>query len=114
MDQHLTDLFSEIDSEAKLKSRFVAAKQPETNHVEFKEKSDSRIPDLHKDDRRNFSKALSAFSNADGGLLIWGVRTRFKDGRDVAWTLKPIKQVKEMAERLRASLLDTLMPQIRR
>jgi hypothetical protein len=113
IDEQLFNLFAEINSPLDVKSKLITPRQPETNHLEFKEKSDSRVPDLGKDDKRNFSKALSAFSNADGGILIWGIRTkRLPDnGGDVAWSLKPIARVNEMAERLRNSLLDILMPQ---
>jgi hypothetical protein len=83
----------------------------ETNHLEFKEKADRRYPDLAENDKKNFSKALSAFSNADGGLLIWGVYTRRRDGRDYAAGVKPIQNVEDFAERLRTSLLDTIIPQ---
>lgn len=113
MDEQLIDLFVGVNSPQDVKSRFVTSRQPETNHLEFKEKSDSRVPDLGKDDKRNFSKALSAFSNAEGGILVWGIRTkRLPDnGGDVAWSIKPIMRVNEMAERLRSCLLDILMPQ---
>jgi hypothetical protein len=111
VDQQLIDLYDEIRSEANLRSRFITPRHTETNHVEFKGKKDRRVPDLEDNDRRNFSKALSAFSNANGGILIWGIRTRRKDGRDVASALAPIKQIQDMAERLRSSLLDVLEPQ---
>jgi hypothetical protein len=28
---------------------------------------------LHRDDRKNFAKAVSGFGNSDGGLVVWGV-----------------------------------------
>jgi predicted HTH transcriptional regulator len=28
---------------------------------------------LDDDDKRNFSKGLSAFANSDGGVLVWGL-----------------------------------------
>jgi hypothetical protein len=28
---------------------------------------------LHRDDRKNFGKAVSGFGNSDGGLVVWGV-----------------------------------------
>lgn len=111
MDQQLVDLSMQLNSYAAVKSRFITARQSETNYIEFKEKHDSRSPDLHQDDSKNFAKTLSAFSNSDGGLLVWGIRTRRIDGRDVVWTIKPIVRVEEFAERLRDSLLNALMPQ---
>lgn len=113
IDEQLLSRFEEVSSPLDIKSKFVTPRLPETNHLEFKEKRDSRVPNLESDDKRNFSKTLSAFSNADGGILIWGVRTKHlpDNGGDVAWSLKPITRANEMAERLRSSLLDILMPQ---
>lgn len=38
-------------------------------------------------DRKNLAKALSGFSNSEGGVLIWGIDT---NERDIANALKPI------------------------
>jgi len=111
VDDQLLDLYNGVTSEADVKARFITPRQTETNYIEFKEKADSRLPDLSESDKRNFSKALSSFSNAEGGILVWGIRTRRRDGRGYAAVIKPIKQVEAFAERLRDSLIDTLMPQ---
>ncbi len=58
IDEQLLNLFVGISSPLDIKSKFVTSRRPETNHLEFKEKSDSQIPDLGKDDKRNFSKTL--------------------------------------------------------
>lgn len=110
-DRELVDLFESLRSEDNLRSRFISIGQPETTYLEFKQKHDRRTPDLHTDDTDNFSKALSSFSNANGGLLIWGIETKRANGRDAASALKPIQQVEQLAERLRDYLLDGLMPQ---
>ena len=111
MDGQLLELFVSLNSQIDIRTRFITPRQIETNHIEFKEKSDPRVPDLTRDDKKNFAKALSSFSNAEGGVLIWGIRTRRRDERDYAAVLKPIKQVEVFAERLRSSLIDVLMPQ---
>ena len=111
MDDQLLELFRGLNSQVDIKARFITPCQIETNHLEFKEKSDPRVPDLGKDDKKNFAKMLSSLSNAEGGVLIWGIRTRTRDERDYAAVLKPIKQVEVFAERLRSSLIDVLMPQ---
>jgi len=111
MSEELQALYEALQTEAHIKARFITPKMGETNHLEFKEKADRRHPDLAENDKKNFSKALSAFSNADGGLLIWGVSTRRRDGRDYAAGIKPIHGVEDFAERLRTSLLDTIIPQ---
>ena len=45
MDDQLLDLYASLTSEANIKTRFVTPRQAETNHIEFKEKSDTRIPE---------------------------------------------------------------------
>lgn len=111
MDNQLLELFRGLNSQIDIKARFITPRQIETNHLEFKEKSDPRVADLSKDDKKNFAKVLSSLSNAEGGVLNWGIRTRTRDERDYAAVLKPIKQVEVFAERLRSSLIDVLMPQ---
>jgi hypothetical protein len=111
VDTSLIEIFSRLESEASIKATFVTVKSGETNHIEFKEKADSRVPDLEKEDKRNFAKALSSFSNAEGGVLLWGIRTRRKDGSDYASSLRPIIGVDIFAERLRSYLIDAVMPQ---
>lgn len=106
----LEQLFNKLDSPTRLRSEFVTPKKSETNHVEFKQKRDSRVPSLHVDDKSNFSVALSAFSNAEGGILIWGVGTTTRDNVEHARSLKPVMKVDEFAERLRTYLLDAVMP----
>lgn len=110
MDNVLKELFKKLDSQLKLRSEFITPKLAETNHIEFKQKRDTRTPELHDNDRANFSVALSALSNAEGGLLIWGIATAIKESREYAKSLKPIKNVDEFAERLRSYLLDAVMP----
>lgn len=62
-------LFDSIVTEANLQSLIGV---PETLYSEFEQKRDSRDGVLSDDERRNFSKSLSAFGNSDGGVLIWG------------------------------------------
>jgi schlafen family protein len=52
-------------------------------HLEFKTKSESDSPTPNTDDLSNLSKALSGYSNADGGVVIWGVETERKKGAQV-------------------------------
>ena len=110
MDQELLRLYENLGNKSNLRTAYITPKVSESNHLEFKQKSDSRNPVLSENDKYHFSKALSSFSNADGGLLIWGVSTRKRDGRDYASALKPIAQVEAFVERLRDSLIDTIMP----
>lgn len=60
--------------------RYVADGEQETLHTEFKTLKISGK--LTKDDRKNLAKAISGFANADGGVVVWGIRAE-KDSDDV-------------------------------
>src|SRR5262245_42997747 len=61
--------------------------------LEFKVKENPSIGDASPGDRRRFGKALSAFSNSMGGLLVWGVVAKPNDGIDQASALQPIADI---------------------
>jgi hypothetical protein len=46
-------------------------------HLDFKQ---LQRPFEHRDDKRNLAKALSGFANSDGGIIIWGIDAREKNG----------------------------------
>ncbi len=68
------------DSKAALEwiKKTVDCKIEEDLYLEFKQKSESRDSLANDDDRANLAKAISGFSNTDGGLIIWGVRAKHK------------------------------------
>lgn len=72
----------------------------ENLYRDFKAKEHPGKPDLSLDDRKNFSKLLSAFANSDGGVIFWGVRTQTVEGRDIASELQPLANPAEFAARL--------------
>jgi len=83
-------IFHALTTEADL-SRLIQESREEDLHLEFKQTADRRIPDLGDTDRRGFSKALSGFANAAGGVLVFGVATtKSATGVDCASQLKPI------------------------
>lgn len=85
--------------------------QRETLHLEFKQKHDTRDGNLHDDDKKNFSAALSAFANSDGGVLVWGVETRHdSSGHDVVRALKPITDIGDFRSKLGQYLKDAVQP----
>jgi|GEM_PF-2943913 len=83
---------------------------PETFQLEFKVKSDASTSSLSKDDKRNLGKALSGFSNADGGILIFGVRTDKVGGEDIATELVPIANVRAFQNEVNSLLGEYLRP----
>lgn len=54
---------------------FIMERQTEELFLDFKQAaSDGKsMRTLHPNDRRNLSKAISAFGNSEGGVLVWGV-----------------------------------------
>jgi Putative DNA-binding domain len=110
MNPRLIDEFDCLMKPLDVVARYVRPKVSETNHLEFKQKRDPKSTALDLDDRKNFSKAISSFSNSNGGILVWGVSTKKTNGRDAASSSFPIHHADEFAERLRDSLLDTTMP----
>jgi schlafen family protein len=92
----------------------VAQRREEGLYLEFKQKHDRSKAALDDEDRINFSKTVSAFANADGGVLIFGVSTR-KAGRghpDHADKLKPITDPHAFLGRLQDSVLNTTDPPV--
>ena len=54
---------------------FILNRQTEELFMDFKQAaSDGKsMRSLHPNDRRNLAKAISAFGNSEGGVLVWGV-----------------------------------------
>lgn len=86
-------------------------------YLEFKAKADPTDPTPSRDDRRHLGEALSAFSNADGGLLLWGIageqdrQTRL----DYANELSPISNISHFEQTTRtltAQYLSAPRPEI--
>jgi hypothetical protein len=105
MTTHLQHLFESLSTEASLVA-LVQDKREEDLHLEFKQKADRRNGDLSEPERRAFSKAVSGFANADGGVLVFGIETtRGVDGVDRAVSLKPI----DGHAKFRAKLMDSIL-----
>src|SRR4051794_39425438 len=76
-------------------------KAEEGLHLEFKSKGDPSTTGLEKTDRKNWGKCLSGFSNADGGVVIWGIKTGKGAEREFADAPDPIKDPAIFAAHLR-------------
>src|SRR5690242_13519586 len=93
-------LYGTITTEADLE-RLRDERREEDLYLEFKEKAARRTPNLDDPDRKNFSKTLSGFANADGGVLIFGVATvRNAAGVDCVRTLRPLADAQGFRARL--------------
>lgn len=93
--------------------RLVRERRPEGLYLEFKRKVHSDRPELDDGDRAALSKALSGFSNADGGILIFGVETKTGEDRvDRASKLRPIENVENFCGRLKSSIMESTQPPV--
>lgn len=113
MNGQLEQLFDELNSESDFRRLFVTPKRPEDNSIEYKKKWPADSGNLSGDDKKYLSKSISAFSNANGGILLWGVSTRrakTDKGREYASGLVKIADVEAVAEQMRSMLLSTVMP----
>jgi len=75
---------------------FLENRQTEELFLDFKQAaSDGKsMRTLHPNDRRNLSKAISAFGNSEGGVLVWGVEcSRDLEIGDVAKAKVKVKNV---------------------
>jgi hypothetical protein len=85
--------------------------EEETLHLEFKTLSDHSGVHLFKEDKRLIAKAICGLSNAEGGVLILGIKTERRDNLDVAKAQKPFDNCHSLRNRIVAALPDLLSPQ---
>lgn len=64
-------------------------------------------------DKKNYSKALSGYANSGGGIIIWGIKTRKLNGRDIATERKPIKNLTSFLNRLNQLEGSAVVPTIK-
>ena len=107
------ELYKSFTSAADVQ-RLVDLQRSEDLYLEYKSKADPRVVALGDIDRGNLAKTLSAFANADGGVLIWGVGTPqgSKRGVDIAERLVPIDDVSEFCRRLKECALTVVAPPV--
>jgi hypothetical protein len=104
----LESLFKSL--KLKTLDQWIKNREQENLHLEFKTVNSAA---LAREDRENFAKALSGFSNADGGLIIWGIYgTRNKDGVDCASELRVIEKVSVLHSNLETHTGQWVDPQV--
>lgn len=87
-----------------------ASEMPETQTLEFKSKSDPKTANLGSDDKKNLGKSLSAFSNAIGGVLIFGIATAKKGEEVSAGKPDAIRQLASFADRVHGLVGQLITP----
>lgn len=109
----MRELFDQLvsDGEAGI-DRIISERTLETVQLDFKTKRTPTNGRFEDEDKKVYGKALSAFANSSGGLLIWGVDARKgPDGVDCAQAPGvPISDIEQFqVEAIRFSG-DLLMP----
>lgn len=90
------DLFEAILSEGKdYLDGAVTAKTTENYYLDFKSTEEADYTGRRKlcaQDQKNLAKAISAFGNSEGGVVVWGIKTGSAD-TDYAVSKSPITNV---------------------
>lgn len=82
----------------------------ESHRLDFKIKASPNKLELEKEDKRALGEAASGFANADGGILIIGVRTENHQGVDRAKEIVLIPNVAAVADRYKSYLSECVTP----
>ena len=91
---------------------FIEDRQSEELFLDFKRSADSATGrKLHDRDRHNLSRAISGFSNSEGGVILWGVDCRdIEDRGDVAQAKFPLTDPKRFLSRLEGAVSGCTIP----
>jgi len=113
-----------MDSARMLYDRIVAEGREYFNKLKVDEDTESSLLDfklsdtvgnkLGSADRKNFARALSGFSNGQGGVLVWGVDAPSpkRDEPDVVKGLKEIEKLTNFKGLLEKAIPDLVSPGI--
>ncbi len=82
----------------------------ENYRLEFKTKAEPNHPKLTPKDQQILGRAMSAFSNAAGGVLIFGIQTERKNRDDVAVKLCPIEDIGRFKSNVESWISHLLTP----
>lgn len=89
--------------------QFVRDHAVEDLHLDFKSQTDF----TKKEHRKNLAKFISGFANADGGLIVWGVRCKpSEDSGDVADAVEPIGNFVQFRDALIRYSADAVNPSV--
>jgi hypothetical protein len=96
------DLFERLENRglAAISEMFADAKAEEA-FLDFKRSTDQgKAPKLDPGDRKLLSRALSGFSNSDGGIIVWGIGSSGGAQGDLATISCPLEDCKRFAAQI--------------
>lgn len=109
----MAGLLEQLKSEGEAAiDRWISEQKSEDLYFDCKTKKDTKKPILDSDDRRNLGKAVSAFANSEGGLLLWGVDARKQAGVDCLVSKGPITQIAAFKSEVEHAITDLIRPPI--
>ena len=108
----MRDLFEELVEQGEEGiERLVKERQQENIELDFKTKNDPARGNFEKSDKAVLGKALSAFSNSMGGIVIWGVDARPGiDDIDCAQSVSPISDIERFQSEAQTLVGQLLTP----
>ncbi|MBQ8436441.1 MAG: ATP-binding protein [Alphaproteobacteria bacterium] len=92
---------------------FILTSQTEELFLDFKQavSTGKNFTSLHRDDRKNLSKAISGFGNSEGGVIVWGVEcSRDIEIGDVAKAKVKVKNVHRFLSWLENAISGCTIP----
>jgi hypothetical protein len=107
------ELFEKLKNQGKCcVEEFILARKSEELFLDFKRSKDNGDGQrLHDNDRNNLAKAISGFSNSEGGVIVWGIDcSRDFDGSDVVTAEHPIINVKRFVSWLEGVISGCTIP----
>lgn len=105
----LIELYQSIDLDAV--HRFVEQRRQEDAKLDFKALGNNAT--FEREDRKNLAIAISGFANAEGGIIVWGVRAaKDDDGLDAANALAPIENCERALADLRSYTAQGTSPSV--
>src|SRR5438045_2371206 len=91
---------------------FIANRVSEESFLDFKRSSDGGAKQkLSDNDRNNLARAISGFSNSEGGIIVWGVDcSKDFEGADVAKAKFPICNPKRFLSWMESAISGCTVP----
>ena len=92
-------------------AQLVSETRQENVALEFKTKANPSTGEPTREDRQNLARALSAFSNSMGGVIVWGISAnKDDDGVGCATEFQPIASIERFKADVTRLISQALMP----